>query len=202
MLNKFLLRFIEFFIRKNEFESKVLRSFYKKKYGLEIGMYSYGCFDLKRIPQNTVIGRYCSFSKTSQIFSRNHGVYYLSLHPYLYNRQLGFFEGEDRVKETKCIIEDDVWFGHNTIVIPSVRYIGRGAVIAAGAVVTKDVPRYAIVAGNPAKIIKYRFEIETIAKIESTKWWLMDKNDLKSFVESNNDFVYNPKGSDFAKKQQ
>lgn len=58
--------------------------------------------------------------------------------------------------KTPLVVGDDVWFGARVIVLPGCRNIGKGAIIGAGAVVTKDVPDYAIVGGNPAKVIKYR----------------------------------------------
>jgi acetyltransferase-like isoleucine patch superfamily enzyme len=67
------------------------------------------------------------------------------------------FTGRDRLEERLTIIEDDVWVGHGVIIMAGVK-IGRGAVIAAGSVVTKDVPAYAIMAGVPAKMLRYRFD--------------------------------------------
>ena len=68
--------------------------------------------------------------------------------------------------------------GHNAAIAPSVSQIGRGAVIAAGAVVTCDVPRYAVVAGVPAAVVRYRFTPEIIAEIEATRWWEWSVEDL------------------------
>jgi acetyltransferase-like isoleucine patch superfamily enzyme len=65
----------------------------------------------------------------------------------------------------RVIVDDDVWIGHGAIILSGVT-IGRGAVVAAGSVVTKDVPRYAIVGGNPAKVIKMRFNEEQICEHE------------------------------------
>jgi chloramphenicol O-acetyltransferase type B len=69
------------------------------------------------------------------------------------------FTGREETFDKLTVIEDDVWIGHGCIIMAGVR-IGRGAIIAAGCVVTKDVPQYAIVGGVPAKIIKYRFTEE------------------------------------------
>ena len=68
------------------------------------------------------------------------------------------------------IIGNDVWIAAKSIVFQGVK-IGNGAVIGAGSVVTKDVPDYAIVAGNPARIIRYRFTPDIIAYLNETKWW-------------------------------
>jgi len=190
ILKKIYLRHL----MKDEFNSLKLREYFQRTHNIKIGLYSYGCFDLKRIPKGTTIGRYCSFSPTSAIFSGNHGLTYLTLHPYIYDPALGFVTSE-KIKRNHCIVEDDVWFGHNSIITPSVTRVGRGSVIAAGAVVTKDVPRYAIVAGNPAKVIKYRFDDELIEKIENSKWWKMDNLSLKQLMNSKPDKVYFP--SDF-----
>lgn len=68
------------------------------------------------------------------------------------------------------MIENDVWIGHDVTILRGVT-IGNGAVIAAKSVVTKNVPPYAIVGGNPAKIIKYRFSKKIVQKLQNIKWW-------------------------------
>ena len=68
------------------------------------------------------------------------------------------------------VIGNDVWIGYEAVVMAGVR-IGDGAVIGAGAVVTKDIPPYAIAVGIPARVIKYRFDEETIARLLRTRWW-------------------------------
>lgn len=178
-------------LMKNQFESKRLREIFFNEYHVKVGMYSYGCFDLNRIPKGTVIGRYCSFSPTSYIFNANHGMNFLTMHPYTYNTNLGLVEKET-IERSPCLIEDDVWVGHHAIITPSVSKIGRGAVIAAGAVVTKDVPRYAVMAGNPAQILKYRFSEEVINEIENSKWWLQDKESLKAMIDSKSAMLFDP----------
>jgi acetyltransferase-like isoleucine patch superfamily enzyme len=98
------------------------------------------------IKPDLIIGRYCSIGKNLQFVLSHHDYKHTSTHP-LFSKQ--FSRGH-------IIIGNDVWIGLNVIMLDGVT-IGDGAVIGAGAVVTKDIPPYAIVAGNPAKIIKYRF---------------------------------------------
>lgn len=190
-----LRNLVEMLIRKifnvNEFESKKLRRYYFSHYGIDIGMYSYGCFDASRIPRGTTIGRYCSFARTAVIFNGNHGVGYRTTHPYLYNTKLGVVEKET-ITRTACVIEDDVWLGHNSIVLPNVKCVGRGAVVAAGAVVTKDIPRYAVVAGNPAVVIKYRFKADVIEALESSRWWEMDRSEFVRKVKGDPGYFFDP----------
>ena len=76
------------------------------------------------------------------------------------------------------IIEDDVWIGSNSVILSNVR-IGRGAVVGAGSVVTKNIPPYSVVAGNPAKIIKMRFSDSQMDYLERLKWWEWDVNTIK-----------------------
>jgi aminocyclitol acetyltransferase len=113
---------------------------------------------------------------------------------------LSFIEVEDKKlyetkyapvvpKNTKITIGNDVWIGANSFINYSkVKQIGDGAVIGTGAVVIKDVPPYAVVAGVPAKIIKYRFTEEQIKILENVKWWNWDENKLRQHAE----FFFNP----------
>ena len=76
------------------------------------------------------------------------------------------------------IIEDDVWIGANCIILSGVK-ISRGAIIAAGSVVIKEVAPYSIIAGVPAKQIKKRFSEKTIELLEKSKWWTWDISKIK-----------------------
>ncbi len=158
--------------------SKLMRRIYADYHHIEIGMYSYGsCFNTKNIGSYTKIGRYCSFAGDVYILNANHPLEYKSMHPFFYFPGLGYAK-KDSTPFYSLTIGNDVWFGRGVIVTPKVREIGDGAVIGAGAVVTKDVPNFAVVAGNPAKIIKYRFSEETQLKIKQEKWWMKDTEEL------------------------
>lgn len=174
-----------------EMESERLRRWFRKRHGVEVGLYSYGCFDPHRIPTGTVIGRYCSFASTAYIFNADHGLGYLSLHPYLYNPACGLVESE-AIERTACNVEDDVWMGHNAAILASVRRIGRGAAIAAGAVVTRDVEPYSVVAGVPATVRRTRFDPATIERIEASRWWMRDREGLRRLIRDDPGFVYRP----------
>lgn len=191
ILGRRVYKFVWAVLRRREMSSRLLRLSLMKFHGVSVGMYSYGCFDPKRIGRGTSIGRYCSFASTSYRFNGNHGLQFLSLHPYLYNIRLGMVNKEMIVR-SHCVIEDDVWLGHAALILPKVKLIGRGSVIAAGAVVTKDVPKYAIVAGNPAKVIKYRFDAATIERIENTRWWLKSKDEIAMMINENPELLYRP----------
>jgi serine acetyltransferase len=76
------------------------------------------------------------------------------------------------------IVENDVWIGAKATIMSGVR-VSNGSIVAAGSVVTKDVPPYAIVAGNPAKVVKYRFNEEQIDKLLNISWWEWDEQKIK-----------------------
>ena len=78
-------------------------------------------------------------------------------------------------------IGDDVWLRSGAIILSGVT-IGSGAVVAAHAVVTRDVPPYAIVGGNPAKIIRYRFDDETIAALLNSRWWDLPRERIATLI--------------------
>lgn len=108
------------------------------------------------------IGNFCSIADGVKfICGGNHNLDCISSFPF------SSYYGNGELKALtngKIVIDDDVWIGTNAVVLSGV-HIGQGAVIAAGAIVTKDVPPYAIVGGVPAKILKYRFDQDVISKL-------------------------------------
>jgi virginiamycin A acetyltransferase len=190
-LRRFIYKVVYKFAQHNEMESVRLRDLYKSLYNVEVGMYSYGCFKVGQFDANTYIGRYCSISSTARRMSGNHGKEYLTLHPYVYNVSYGLVDRETIVRG-RCVIEDDVWLGHNSVILPSVKKIGRGAIVGAGTILTKDVPKYSIVVGNPGRVIGYRFDEALISMVESSKWWNMDKQELATLIKNDPDTIYQP----------
>ncbi len=136
------------------------------------------------IMDSVLIGKYTTLGPDIKVITGQHPTSKIaSTHPAFYSvrGQMGFTYVDKTVfNETrfakdqyKVVIGNDVWIGSYTRIMEGVT-IGDGAVVAAGAIVTRDVPPYAIVGGIPAKIIKYRFDTETIQKLIGLKWW--DKN--------------------------
>ena len=82
----------------------------------------------------------------------------------------------------KIIIGNDVWIGRRSIIMDGVK-IGDGAIVASGAVVTKDVPPFAIVGGIPAKVIKYKFSQEVIDRLEEIKWWNLPDDEITKVID-------------------
>ena len=151
--------------------SATLRLISQRCHGVEVGAHSYGCFDPVRFPRGTRVGRYVSVGPGVAAYRRNHPLDRLSLHPYFYNPKHGAADAAD-VATAALEIGADAWLGAHSIILPGCRRIGRGAVVAAGAVVTRDVPDYALVAGNPARLVRFRFDPEAIGAAERSQWWL------------------------------
>lgn len=162
--------------------STTLRYIMKKYHGISIGIGTYGpCFDLTQTwvgNGNLTIGKYCSLARGVCMYSRNHPYWNPSMSPLFYNTNFGGVNA-DTVQYHTLNIGNDVWIGQYALILPSCRVIGDGAVIGAGAVVTKNVPAYAVVVGNPARVIKYRFDKETIDWLEEIKWWDWDEQELR-----------------------
>lgn len=145
--------------------------------------------DYSYLNDNTVvgegvrIGKYCSIAYNCQIGLNEHPTNFLSTSPFIYgsNNILGTKSTwNDFSKQT--LIGNDVWIGSNAVVLQGVE-IGNGAIIASGAVVTKNVPPYAIVGGVPAKIIKYRFNENTINLLIDSEWWDLSEEEIKNNKE-------------------
>jgi virginiamycin A acetyltransferase len=159
-----------------EMRSASLRTTMLRHHGVEVGMHSYGCFDPTRF-SHCKIGRYVSIGPGVRTFRRNHPTDRISLHPYFYNTQLGHTDAET-LPPMRLEISDDVWIGANALLLPGCRRIGRGAVIGAGAVVTRDIPDFAIAAGNPARVIRNRFPADVQKLVQESGWWRMDRESL------------------------
>lgn len=166
-----------------EMYSQTLRRIMRDYHDVSIGMYSYGsCFRPENMCDKTSIGRYCSFANGVCMFSRNHPIKFKSTHPFFYSRKLGVVD-EDKVLHRSIEIGNDVWVGYNAMIMPSVTRIGDGAVIGAGAVVTKNVPDFAVVVGVPASIVKYRFPPEIQQEIKESRWWDKDIEELRESID-------------------
>jgi phosphonate metabolism protein (transferase hexapeptide repeat family) len=124
----------------------------------------------------TRIGKFCAIASDVRINALNHPMERISQHKITYRPNEYFLyakvDKDFREKRKSAIVEigHDVWIGHGAIVLPGLK-IGHGAVIAAGAVVTKDVEPFAVVAGVAAKRIKWRFPKKTRARILALAWW-------------------------------
>jgi phosphonate metabolism protein (transferase hexapeptide repeat family) len=148
----------------------------------ELGDYSYIVGDCNVI--YTTIGKFCSIASHVRINPGQHPMDRVSQHHFVY-RAADYFEGEaneatffDWRRSLHVTIGHDVWIGHGAIILAG-RQVGNGAVIGAGSVVTKDVPAYTIVAGNPARPIRRRFPLDIAERIEALAWWDWDHERLK-----------------------
>lgn len=129
------------------------------------------------------IGSYCAIGHGVKVILTNHYYDYPAVEYDFYLDHFGEFPYKLEKKVT--VIEHDVWIGDNAILLPGIR-VGTGSIIGAGAIVTKDVPPYVIVGGNPAKIIKSRFSEETIRELLASEWWNWDDEKIKA----NKDFFF------------
>lgn len=138
-------------------------------YGTTLGNYNYLFGAIQ-------IGRYCQFGAQVAIYAGNHPVTFLSTY---INYRLFHGELKQNKSAGRVCIGSDVWIGHGSILLQNVT-VGDGAIIGAGSVVTHDVPPFAVVAGNPAKIIKYRFTESIQEDIIQMGWWNKSPEELLS----------------------
>jgi len=135
-----------------------------------VGKYTYGCINAissGNSDEKLNIGSYCSIASNARfILSGEH--YYKTVSTYPFKHR--FIDGQcETICKGPIIIQDDVWIGDNALILSGVS-IGQGAIIAAGSVVVKDIPPYAVAGGNPCRVIKYRFDNDVISKLLTIDW--------------------------------
>lgn len=155
---------------------------------IAVGSFSYG---VSGHFNNVTIGRYVSIGDEVQMGRGDHSIAWLSTSPFFYLNETIFsvgreFAGADAyhafrpdtsgaagfVQGSTIVIENDVWIGHRAYIRPGVT-IGTGAIIGAYAVVSRDVPPYAVVVGNPGRVVRYRFDEALIARLLASRWWTL-----------------------------
>lgn len=152
-----------------------------------IGAYTYGRPKVRFAVSgsNLSIGRYCSIADGVEIMlGGNHRTEWVTTYPFpalprLWPESVGL-DGS-HVSRGDIVIGHDVWLGSQSLILSGVT-IGHGAVVAARAVVTKDVPPYAIVAGNPARVVRYRMSEERIAALLRSEWWLLPEAEVRRLI--------------------
>ncbi len=193
------IRIIKYLKEKISFKKKIEPFFTKdldefKKF--EIGDFTYGSPVILDWGEGATlkIGRFCSIAENVSIFlGGNHRMDWLSTYPFNkikhFRKDAGHIKGHPQTKGD-VIIGHDVWIGWGAVIMSGVK-IGNGAVVGAYAVVTKDIQPYEVVAGNPAKHIKFRFDENTIDILMKNEWWNLNENQIKELIPilCNNDIM-------------
>lgn len=172
---------------------------------LQIGSFSY---TFSAFPELTSIGRYCSIARGVKVIDGNHPIDFLSTSSFTYDSQLCIFakcladsgtESFNRFPWTATrpdrnaapVIGHDVWIGENATLARGIT-LGQGCIVAANAVVTRSVEPYAIVGGNPARLIRKRFDDALVERLLASGWWrykfsdfaAMPFNHVPSFLDA------------------
>ena len=161
------------FFTKDHFQEQIIN------HGWQIGEFSYGRpVVIGGLVARLHIGKYCSISENCSVILADHNLNHTSTYPFRNIGLSGIISPQPipdlhAVSKGDISIGNDVWIGRNTTILSGLT-IGDGAVIGAGSVVTKNVPPYAIVVGNPGKIARFRFDSETIEQLLKVRWWDWD----------------------------
>ena len=167
--------------KKNKFNTTIPLNMFDINSVL-IGKHTYGGISVLNYNNayKLIIGNYCSIATFVMfILDADHYTNHISTFPFKVKELGERFEG---VSKGDILVDDDVWIGYGATIMSGV-HIGQGAVVAAGAVVTKDVPPYAIVGGVPAKVIKYRFEPEMIEELLKVDYSKLTKEMIEEHID-------------------
>jgi acetyltransferase-like isoleucine patch superfamily enzyme len=147
-------------------------------YRSSLGRYSFCGYDCELFYAS--VGSFTSIANNVVLGGARHPMEWISTSPV-------FYHGRDSVRAKfsehrlpdplRVEVGHDVWVGRSAIVISGVR-VGTGAVIGAGAVVSRDVPPYSVVVGNPARVVKMRFSDDIVKQLLETKWWEFEESEL------------------------
>lgn len=157
-----------------------------------MGKYSFCGYDCEII--NCKIGSFCSIANNVIIGGAMHPINWVSMSPV-------FYHGRDSVKkkfsefyrdpDKETVVGHDVWIGHGSHIKQGVT-IGTGSVVGMGSVVTKDVPPYSIVGGNPARVIRMRFDEDVANQLLKSEWWNMSESriqELSQYIQDPVEFL-------------
>ena len=147
-----------------------------------VGNYTYGRIYLLNeiLDARLYIGSFCSIAENVMfILGNDHVTDHISMFPF--RHMLVSKDIVDATSKGNIVVDDDVWIGYGATIMSGV-HIGQGAVVAAGAVVTKDVPPYAIVGGVPARVIKYRFNSELIEELLKVDYSKLTKEEIGKHI--------------------
>ena len=157
---------------------------YSEIHHSKLGQFSY--VSQYSMVNKATIGKFCSIANGCYIGLWEHNTDVSTHSFYLYEHSGNFVKGyknydKDYI-ETK--IGNDVWVGANSVILKGIK-VSHGAIIGAGSVVTKNIPPYSIAVGNPAKVIKYRYEKEDIKWLLKIKWWNFSRKKLDILIQKN-----------------
>lgn len=187
-LKKFTYRYISPLAKwdaRSSFTKKSGIRYGAKLFNVQMGDYSSIGIDSKI--SNAIIGRYTVIAREVYVSVGAHPTNFLTAHSIFYKNNPWGFHPEwvkkiDYNESPVCHIGNDVWIGTRAIIMDGVN-VSDGAIVASGAVVTKDVPPYAVVGGVPAKVIKYRFPKEMIDRLLEIQWWNLPDNEIAKVID-------------------
>lgn len=144
-------------------------------------------FNYPEFGDRLIIGKFCQIASGTQFImgAANHRLGSASTYPFNVMggawREIAPVHIEELPRKGDTVVGNDVWFGRNCVIMPGVK-IGDGAIIAAHAVVSKDVPPYTVAAGNPARVVKQRFDGELTALLLELRWWDLPREEITKIL--------------------